>query len=131
MLPARVEARIRRTPRRWQWLGSANQDGYGNAWINGRLVRAHRAVYESVRGPIPEGLTLDHLCGVRDCVNPAHLEPVSLRENILRGDCSAARNARKTHCETHGIPLEKTTEQRRRCPVCRKESRRRYALTHA
>lgn len=131
MLPDRITRRIRKTTRCWQWLGSTNQAGYGSAWIDGRLSRAHRVVYESERGPIPSGLTLVHLCGIRDCVNPAHLEPVSLRENILRGGCNAARNARKTHCAAHGIRLEKTTEQRRRCPACRKESRRRYALAHA
>jgi len=69
-------------------------------WEDGRrrYVRAHRYSYEAFVGPIPEGLTLDHLCRVRNCVNPEHLEPVSLKENLLRGDSSPAHNARKTHC---------------------------------
>jgi len=59
---------------------------------------AHRAVYESERGPIPEGMTLDHLCRNRGCVNPDHLEPVTNRENILRGVSPSAVHAAKTHC---------------------------------
>lgn len=59
---------------------------------------AHRRIYEMLRGPVPDDLTLDHLCRVRHCVNPAHLEPVSNRENVLRGVGPTAENARRTHC---------------------------------
>ena len=67
----------------WDWLGGKS-NGYGRFWVEGRLVQAHRWAYETMVGPIPEGLTLDHLCRVRYCVNPSHLEPVTLGENIRR-----------------------------------------------
>lgn len=71
----------------WVWLLSENGTGYGKT-VNdeGRLVLAHRHIYEQYRGPIPEGLELDHLCRVRPCVNPEHLEPVTHLENCRRGN---------------------------------------------
>ena len=60
---------------------------------------AHRVAYEALIGPIPKGLCLDHLCRVRYCVNPAHLEPVTVRENVLRGISPPAVNARKRLCK--------------------------------
>ena len=123
---AAFEQRIRRTARCWQWLGPT-QCGYGFVW-RGRSGRyAHRVVYERERGSIPDGMTLDHLCRNRDCVNQDHLEPVTLRENILRGDGPPAHNARKTHCDRHGTPLTQTTSQRH-CAVCAREAKRRYKL---
>ena len=82
----------------WLWLGSLDGKGYGVFGRHGRTVLAHRAVVESLRGPIADGLTLDHLCRVRSCVNPAHLEAVAMRVNVLRGQSPAAINARKDHC---------------------------------
>jgi hypothetical protein len=68
----------------WPWLGAVNPNGYGAfQWDGGQY--AHRFAYELQIGPIPEGLTLDHLCRVRHCVNGAHLEPVTGQENTLRG----------------------------------------------
>jgi len=85
----------------WSWTGATNGDGYGYMTRNGRTAYAHRVSYEFAIGPIPEGLQLDHLCRVRNCVNPAHLEAVTSAENTLRGNGACARNARKTHCK-HG-----------------------------
>jgi hypothetical protein len=68
-----------------EWLGGKYRGGYGQFRWNGRSGRAHRFAYERVHGPIPEGLQLDHLCRNPSCVNPAHLEPVTNRENCLRG----------------------------------------------
>lgn len=130
MLPAHVERHVRRTPLCWQWLGETNQGGYGRVKINGRRVVAHRVVYKSVRGPIPVGLTLDHLCRNTDCVNPFHQEPVTARENILRGNGVAARHAKKTHCAEHGVRLEQqtgATRPQRRCPLCNRRSKREWA----
>jgi hypothetical protein len=62
------------------------------------MVYVHRVVYEALVKPIPVGLVLDHLCRVRHCVNPAHLEPVTQRENVLRGETAPAANKAKTHC---------------------------------
>lgn len=82
----------------WLWTGLIAQTGYG---IYDGLL-AHRLMYELVIGPIPDGLTIDHVkargCTSRSCVNPSHLEPVPLAVNVLRGDSPPARNARKTHC---------------------------------
>ena len=72
--------------------------GYGRIEIDGRNVQAHKAVYERAVGPVPEGMVLDHLCRNRICVNPDHLEVVTLGENTLRGTSFSAVNSRKTHC---------------------------------
>ena len=87
----------------WLWLGATTDNGYGSFWADGRSHRAHRFAYAQFVGPIPSGLTLDHLCRNRICVNPKHLEPVTDRENILR--CRADRiqrqeNALHTRTET-------------------------------
>lgn len=68
----------------WVWRGFKVK-GYGRASVRGRKVVAHRAVYEEVVGPVPEGLVVDHLCGVPACVNPEHLEAVTREENCRRG----------------------------------------------
>ena len=68
----------------WQWLGAKNAKGYGFFRIAGVLQRAHRASYEMLVGPIPPGLTIDHLCLNKSCVNPAHLKVVTMRENLQR-----------------------------------------------
>lgn len=83
----------------WRWGGYVNESGYGVARIGGKSMPAHRAVYAALRGEVPQALDLDHLCRVRDCVNPDHLEPVTRRVNVLRGVGAGAQNARKTHCE--------------------------------
>lgn len=81
------------------WLGGLNGVGYGQFYgTGGERIYAHRWSYEHHVGPIPEGLVLDHLCRVRNCVNPDHLEPVTHAENILRGEGPSARHAQKSHC---------------------------------
>ena len=91
---------------------------------DGRSQYAHRFVYEAERGPIPSGLTLDHKCRVRQCVNPAHLEPVTLAENILRGNGWSGRHARVTQCP-HGHPYDDTNTYRgrgfRECRACNRK----------
>lgn len=69
----------------WVWQRAVLKTGYGSLRIAGRTVRAHRHYYEKHRGPIPQGLVLDHLCRNRRCVNPDHLEPVTFEENCRRG----------------------------------------------
>jgi hypothetical protein len=103
----------------WLWPGPLNAYGYG-VWKRGTL--AHRMVYELLAGPIASELTLDHLCRVRRCVNPAHLEQVPIAVNILRGTCNAAQNARKTHCD-HGHPFDLLNtlvrrDGKRECRAC-------------
>jgi len=78
----------------WLYLGPFNPQGYGIYCMK----MAHRLAYESFVGPIPDGLTIDHLCRTRHCINPRHLEPVTNKENVLRGESLSAINAKKTHC---------------------------------
>lgn len=84
----------------WLWQGDLNSQGYARLSLGNRKRLMHRWAYEWLIGAIPDRLTLDHLCRVRRCVNPAHLEPVTQQENALRG----ARARRKTHCK-RGHPL--------------------------
>lgn len=89
----------------WLWTGNIQPLGYGMFYHEGRMRLAHRVSFELLGGKeIPEGLTLDHLCRERSCVNPDHLEPVELRENILRGYGPSAMAARQTECH-NGHPL--------------------------
>lgn len=120
----------------WPWTGFINHGGYGlfSEKVNRRkrMLRAHRAVYELMVGPIPEGLTLDHLCRNRRCVRPSHLEPVTRAENVLRGEGLGAANARKTRCHKGHELTEANTGIRtktgwRSCLTCRREQRQAVA----
>lgn len=89
----------------WEWMGSRHKKaGYGKYKIDGKTWVAHRLAWTLLVGPIPPGLTIDHLCRVTHCVNPDHLELVSGRTNLLRGFNFVAVNARKTECVA-GHPL--------------------------
>lgn len=85
----------------WLWTGTTRQDGYGRFWLNGRDWRAHRASFLHFKGPLEHGYEPDHLCRRRHCVFYGHLEAVTQRENVLRGESFAALNARKVSC-IHG-----------------------------
>lgn len=102
------------------WTGALSADGYGILLINGRTAYMPRWFYELENGAIPTGLEPDHLCRVRECVNPEHLEPVTHRVNILRGESFAAVNARKTHCpQGHEYTPENIRRQRSGGRLCR------------
>jgi hypothetical protein len=79
----------------WLWVGAVNSAGYGKIQLGGRLVHSHRAAYTAANGDIKPGLQIDHLCRVRSCCNPLHLEAVSASENVRRGHIAR----RKTHCK--------------------------------
>jgi hypothetical protein len=123
----RLLSHVEKTPTCWLWRGTTGQDGYGRIVVDRRLRGAHRISYEVLVGPVPEGLHLDHLCRVRNCVNPEHLEPVTCRENLLRGETRAAANAAKTHCpKGHPYNEENTMfDVKRKLRSCRECSRRR------
>lgn len=109
----------------WLWLGDSHRTGYGRMMEKGRALAAHRVSYELHRGPIPAGMTLDHLCRVRICVNPLHLEPVTHKENCRRGHGWSGRNARKTHCNKgHEFTTANTYRNwaGRKCRTCMKEN---------
>ena len=93
--------KVQKTPDCWNWIASHSTNGYGRLMHKNKYVAAHRWSYESLVGPIPDGLVIDHLCRNKLCVNPAHMEPVTQRENVMRGEGIAAQNANKTHC-VHG-----------------------------
>jgi hypothetical protein len=120
----------------WIWTAAVGKDGYAKAAIEGKVMHASRAAYQFAIGPIPEGLVIDHLCSNTLCVNPAHLEAVTQRENVLRSRNFAAKQARQTEC-IHGHPFtpENTYVHRghRYCRTCRNHRwmemyRRRKAL---
>jgi hypothetical protein len=104
----------------WLWLAGRSTRGYGVFTIAGRQWLVHRLVYILLVGPIPQGLTLDHLCRVRHCCNPRHTEPCTRGENALRGDGPAAANARKTRCP-RGHPYDLVSGGRRRCLACKRD----------
>ncbi len=110
----------------WNWLPALNNSGYGCF----KLTSSHRASYEIHIGPIPDGLDIDHLCRNRKCVNSDHLEVVTRRENLVRGNTIIARNVRQTHC-TKGHPysgknLSIHRDGSRRCRVCNAEKSRQW-----
>lgn len=82
----------------WLWTGTLAGGGYGYPYINGRSHYAHRLTYQQVYGEIAKGLEIDHLCRVRNCVNPSHLEAVHKAENVARGVSPSAQAGRQTHC---------------------------------
>lgn len=108
----------------WLMKGDPARCGYARFWLNGRHVPAHRFTYERFVGIIPDNLEPDHLCKVRNCASPLHLEIVSHRDNSLRGDSPPANHARKTRCVNgHKFSTENTylhpVASHRSCRACR------------
>lgn len=111
----------------WIWMGAIRDNGYGQTSFHGHHETAHRATYEAFVGPVPEGLELDHLCRVRCCVNPDHLEPVTHSENVRRGLTTMRARERKAAvvCPAgHAYDTENTyvtPDGARRCRACQKQ----------
>lgn len=122
--PPRFWENVDKSGECWVWTAALDQDGYGTC-RRGGTKRAHRVAYEELVGPIPDGLVVDHLCRNRACVNPLHLEPVTNRVNLLRGDTAAARNAAKTHCpQGHEYTDANTQRKSNGARICRTCSNR-------
>lgn len=121
-LPPRIAAKILVCPFTgcWLWCGAKTHNGYPHS----NRGRVHRVVYEAIRGPIPAGLELDHLCRVRCCVNPWHMEAVTTRENTLRNTGPTAAHARKTACPRCGGQYSLEAAGRRRCRPCKRNGAR-------
>lgn len=103
------------------WTGFKNRDGYGLIRFDGRTTRTHRVAYILTFGPIPDGFEIDHLCRVRDCMEPTHLEAVPHLVNVRRG-IAGINSKSRTHC-VHGHPFDAknttvTQDGRRRCRAC-------------
>jgi hypothetical protein len=125
----RFWSKVRKTQSCWLWTGSGNQRGYGQVfWKRGDeshsyMRLSHIVAYELVVGTVPDGKELDHLCHNRRCVRPDHLEPVTHRENLLRGNTFASAKSRQTHCiHGHAFDAENTrieSNGTRRCRACK------------
>lgn len=122
-LSERFWAKVDKTETCWLWIGHINADGYGRVRTGGKVVQAHRVSYETANGPIPAGLTIDHLCNTRSCVRPVHLEAVTHQENTRR----AAE--RRTHCP-NGHPYAETRVSDYRGSTCCIECRRNAAAAY-
>ena len=113
----------------WGWT-KATAEGYGVISVKNRLSQAHRIAYELWIDKIPSGLVIDHLCRNTICINPKHLEPVTVRENILRGVGGPAVNSKKTHCIRghllQGDNLFVSKKGKRWCKICRRGLEAKY-----
>ena len=118
----------------WLWTKKPDKEGYARIQYESRPTRAHVFAYEKFVGSIPSRLVIDHLCRVRHCVNPKHLEAVTRRENNLRGASLWARQSRRTHC-IHGhllagsnlyVVKTKQGNERRQCRKCRSTTMKKW-----
>ena len=123
--------KVEKTGYCWNWKGSINSWQYGQVRINNRYWRVHRLAYTLLVGEIPQSKVLDHLCRNRICVNPNHLEPVTNKENVLRGKGLTALNSQKTLCirghNLDGFNLYITPSGYRNCKKCRQISGKRWS----
>lgn len=113
----------------WFWIGAKASNGYGQMQASGRVQQAHRVSYQLFIGEIPTGLTLDHICMKKDCVNPKHLRPMTMVENSRIGNRFTARKA----CHKGHVFIESNTyiyRGYRCCRLCKKTRDALYRIRH-
>lgn len=133
-LPPEIASKIRPIPITgcWEWLGARDSRGYGNVKVGRRVRKAHRVIYELLRGPVPPGCECDHLCRVPWCVNPEHVEVVSHAENVRRGAARwvpgarqrAKRRCPRGHAYTKANTYVQPSTGGRACRICARERKR-------
>ena len=132
ILPERFWSKVDKSHGCWLWGSCLSSLGYGLFWFQGKSRRAHRLSYVSLVGSIPRGKVIDHLCRISSCVNPSHMEPVTQRENVLRGFGPTAMNSRKTECKNghllSGDNLKPKKNRQRECFICHRAQNRRWRL---
>ena len=102
----------------WLWQGPLDKDGYGSFFFRRRPRRAHRVGYFLRHGPIPSGMVVNHTCRNRHCVNPQHLQMVTVTENVMKDSTSLPYlNSQKTHCKK-GHPFDRKYGNQRYCSIC-------------
>ncbi len=119
----RFWSKVEKTETCWLWRGCIS-NGYGMFHLSDKMVPSHRVTYEWAKGEIPAGLHIDHLCRTPKCVNPDHLEAVTPKENVLRGEGACANHARQTHCKRgHLLSGDNVRFKKngRECRTCQKE----------
>lgn len=129
---SRIEALIKRCPHSgcWNWIGSCGGRGYGKIKVAGRTRQAHLVLWELLNGTVQAGLELDHLCRNKRCVNPAHLEPVTHRVNMLRSAAFAARALSPVCSKGHLLDgVRSRASGGRYCKTCVAISKRRQRAT--
>lgn len=108
-----------------------SDQGYGRISLNSKTYKAHRIVYKLFKGALSKHLEIDHLCRNRACINPEHLEQVTHKINVLRGESTNAKNARKTHCKRGHVLKGRNVyivnkKGHRSCNTCKKAYSKNY-----
>lgn len=134
---ARFWSKVRKSDGCWLWTAATQSRGYGSVGIDGRVYSAHRIAYLTLVGPIPDGLTINHICGVKRCVRPDHLEAVTYAENnqhahdtgLAAPSPLSQTNAAKIACPAGHFYSDANTytnpKGHRQCRTCKRESDRR------
>lgn len=120
LLPAKSQTKIKlgslfNNEACWIWTGEINRNGYGRVWHQGKRLMTHRVVYTLLVGEIPDGHVLDHLCRNRPCCNPAHMDPVTIQENTLRGNAVLFQAKEVNDGECLALEKQQEIEERGLC----------------